>query len=135
MAVLKALHQAGAGFEAGLVPWEAVVDLWRAAGPEDRRALEQKLLEMLDLDYRNPLADFVPGEEGIPGLPAGMQPDDLLCLEAAAFAATHLGLPGVQDRLRALLREPRFHAVYPRLRRLHLELPSLLAGRTGGPAG
>lgn len=126
--MLEALRRAGAGFEAGHLPWEAVVALWQEADAAGRRALEERLLAMVDLDYRNPHSDRAPAEEGIPALPAGMQPDDLLCLEAAALAGARLGLPGVRERLRGILREPRLHAVYPHLRRLHVELPSLLGG-------
>lgn len=132
--ILGILRSHGAGLAADHLPWEPLVARYRAEPASGRQAMAERLLAMIDLDYRNPHAEQAALEEGIPALPGGMQPEDLLCLEAAAFAAVALGLPGARERLQALLREPRFHGVYPHLRRLHLELPELLRSPGAGGA-
>lgn len=124
--ILSILRNNGGGFDARLVPWEPLVERYRKESESGRAAMAERLLTMMDLDYHNPHSEVGSQEEGIPRLPGLMQPEDLLCLEAAAFAAVALRLPGTRERLQALMREPRFHAVYPHLRRLHLELPDFL---------
>lgn len=126
--VLRILREHGAGTQADLVPWQPVADCWRGLAPVEAEALGQRLLAMLDFDYRNAHSEdpYVgDGMELLP-LPAGMKPDDLLCLEAAAYAVSAAGLPGARERLQALLRAPRFHAVYPHLRSLHRDITDLL---------
>ncbi len=88
----------------------------------------QQLLAMLDLDYRNPHSEPADPDAGGLPLPAAMQPDDLLCLEAAVYAAAELGLPGARERLQAIIRAPRFHAVLSGLRHLHMDLNELMRG-------
>lgn len=124
--ILDLLRAGGAGYDAQLVPWEPVVARYRAAAPAGQAELRTYLLRMIDLDYRNPHSeDPDAGYEGVP-LPAAMKPDDLLCLEAAVYAAAELGLPGARERLQAIMRAPRFHAVFPGLRRLHMDLNDIM---------
>lgn len=132
--VLNLLRENGAGWVADRVPWEALVDRYQALPWPQREALAERLLAMLSLDYRNPHSEPPDPDEPGPGLPAGMRPEDLLCVEAAAYAAAALGLPGAAERLQAILRAPRFHAVYPYLRRLHLDLPDLVRRLRQDPA-
>lgn len=126
--VLDRLRADGAGMQADLVPWEGLVTWWRSLPPAAAAELAAKFLAWLDLDYRNPHSE--PPYEGdgmsLLPLPAGMRPDDLLVLEAAAYASVELGLPGTRQRLQALMRAPRFHAVYPHLRSLHMDINDLM---------
>lgn len=127
--VLELLRDAGAGLQADLVPWQSLVARWRSLPAAEAESFGARLLEMIDLDYRNPHSEAPytgDGFELLP-LPSGMRPDDLLCLEAAAYAAAELGLAGTRTRLQALMRAPRFHAVYPHLRSLHMDINDLLA--------
>lgn len=126
--VLATLRTAGAGWRHDHLPWPALVELYRGLESAANAALGAALLDMIDLDYRNPHSEQPYRGDGfaVIGLPGGMTNEDLLCVEAAAFAAAALNLPGALPRLQALLRNPRFHAVYPHLRQLHLELPDLV---------
>lgn len=124
--ILGLLRAGGAGFAAGHVPWQALVQRYRELGPVERAAMGARLLAMLDLDYRNPHSEAPDPDAGGVPLPAGMKPEDLLCLEAAAYAAAELGLVGARDRLQAIIRAPRFHAVFPSLLSLHMDLNDLL---------
>lgn len=124
--ILDLLRRGGAGFAAGLVPWEPVVARYRSASAPEQAALGARLLAMIDLDYRNPHSEDADADTAAVPLPAAMKPDDLLCLEAAVYAAAELGLPGARDRLQAVMRAPRFHAVFPGLRHLHMDLNEVI---------
>jgi ADP-ribosyl-[dinitrogen reductase] hydrolase len=85
--------------------WRAALLLYDGLSPAEAAALDQRLLAMIDLDYRNPYAESVEGVH----LPNGMRPGDLLCLEAAALIAAERGLPGAFFPLNRLLRTPTWH--------------------------
>jgi ADP-ribosyl-[dinitrogen reductase] hydrolase len=85
--------------------WRAVLALYDDLAAADATQLDQTLLRMIDLAYRNPHAQPV---EGV-SLPNGMRPGDLLCLEAAVFVAAERGLPGAFFPFNRLLRTPTWH--------------------------
>lgn len=85
--------------------WQAVLALYEPLGAPEAAELDQSLLSMIDLAYRNPHAEPV---EGI-SLPNGMRPGDLLCLEAAVLVAAERGLDGALFAFNRLLRTPTWH--------------------------
>lgn len=127
--VLRLVQGNGAGFGYGVLPWQEVAALHHRLPPAAADELAATLLTMIDLDYRNPHS--VPASDELLPLPAGMLPDDLLCLETAVYVCVELGRLAAGPRLRALLREPRFHAIYPHLRTLHYDLSDLLTRLPG----
>lgn len=85
--------------------WRAALALYENLSPAEAEELDQTLIRMIDLSYRNPHAEPV---EGV-SLPNGMRPGDLLCLEAAALVAAERGLAGALFPLNRLLRTPTWH--------------------------
>lgn len=85
--------------------WRAALDLYAELSTAEASRLDQTLLRMIDLTYRNPHAEPV---EGV-SLPNGMRPGDLLCLEAAVLVAAERGLAGAFFPFNRLLRTPTWH--------------------------
>jgi len=97
--------------------WRAALTLYEGLPPEDAADLDRAVAAMIDEDYRNPhsCAENLPFDDVMVNLPAGMTPDDLMCVEAAALVATERGLGSAFFAVGRLLRSPRWHALHPRL--------------------
>ncbi|MBP2017668.1 ADP-ribosyl-[dinitrogen reductase] hydrolase [Symbiobacterium terraclitae] len=103
--------------------WRAVLALYEGLGPAEAGELDRTLVSMIDIGYRNPHADreLQPFEQVSAGLPSGMAPEDLLCLEAAVLAAAERGLSDAYFPFLRLLSLPAWHVVGSRLTWLHRE--------------
>lgn len=97
--------------------WRAALSLYEGLSTADAAALDETVIAMIDEDYRNPhgTAESLPFEDVLTGLPAGMRPDDLLCIEAAVLVAAERRLGAALFAFNRLMRAPRWHALYPRL--------------------
>lgn len=91
--------------------WHAALALYEDLSNEEATQLDQTLLRMIDLAYRNPHAEPV---EGV-SLPNGMRPGDLLCLEVAVLIAAERGLAGGFFPFNRLLRTPTWHPLSSRM--------------------
>lgn len=91
--------------------WRAALALYEDLRLDEATQLDQTLLRMIDLDYRNPHAEPV---EGV-SLPNGMRPGDLLCLEAAVLIAAERRLAGGFFSFNRLLRTPTWHPLSSRM--------------------
>jgi ADP-ribosyl-[dinitrogen reductase] hydrolase len=118
--------------------WQAALDLYAPLGGEEAALLDRAVIAMIDEDYRNPAGNGAgdrPFDDVMVNLPAGMTPDDLLCIEAAVLVAAERGLGEAFFAFNRLLRSPRWHAMYPRLLWLAREAFSVqrkLAATQGG---
>lgn len=137
---LEALHRSRPAFDEP-PDWRAALDLYAGLSLAEQAELDQTVIGMIDEDYRNPHAgaEEVPFGDVMVNLPAGMTPDDLLCIEAAVLVAAERGLGEAYFRFNRLLRAPRWHAVYPRLQWLSMhaadaqrKLAATRAGRYQG---
>jgi ADP-ribosyl-[dinitrogen reductase] hydrolase len=97
--------------------WRAALALYDRLAPAEQAELDRAVVAMIDEDYKNPhaSADSSPWEEVLAPLPAGMTPDDLLCIEAAVMVAAERGIGEALFAFNRLMRAPRWHALYPRL--------------------
>jgi len=114
---LRALQTSRTGFDQ-TPDWRAALALYQDLSSDESDELDHAVLGMIDQDYRNS-ADHI-GEHDLfadvmTSLPAGMDPDDLLCVEAAVMVAGERGLGAALFRLNRLMRAPRWHALFPRL--------------------
>jgi ADP-ribosyl-[dinitrogen reductase] hydrolase len=120
--------------------WQPVLDLYDRTAGSDREALEQALVRMIDQGYRNPYSrqpEETPWGGLAVAMPAGMQPEDLASLEAAALVCAERGVSDAFFPFQRLLGAPRWHALMPNLRWLqaevteaHRKLGRTRAGRT-----
>lgn len=121
--------------------WRAPLSLYEGLSATDAAALDRTLLKMIDEDYKNPHSDPEPEPFGdvLTALPAGLAPEDLLCIEAAVLVAAERRLGGALFAFNRLMRAPRWHAFYPRLTWLNYEGPQaqvkLSATRAGRGLG
>jgi|GEM_PF-382089 len=138
--VLEALRASQAHW-ADQPDWRAVLALYDGLGPAEARALDRALVSMIDIGYRNPHAERErqPFDQVEAGLPSGMAPEDLLCIEAAVLVAAVRGLPDACFPFTRLMSLPVWHVVQGRLTWLHREgfaaqkaLGLTRAGRTLG---
>jgi hypothetical protein len=69
--------------------WREALRLYDSLPQEEAADLDRHLVTMIDEDYRNPYSssDNLPFDDVMVNLPAGMTPDDLLCIEAAVLLA------------------------------------------------
>ncbi|MGE5675115.1 MAG: ADP-ribosylglycohydrolase family protein [Mycobacterium leprae] len=97
--------------------WRAALALYQGLGPAEAAELDQTVLNMVDEDYRNPHSGRgdLPFDDVMVNLPAGMAPDDLLCIEGAVMVAAERGLGEALFAVNRLMRSQRWHAMYPRL--------------------
>lgn len=97
--------------------WRAALVLYNGLSPQDAAALDRTVIAMIDEDYRNPHSsmDNFAFDDVMVNLPAGMTPDDLMCVEAAALVAAERGIGQAFFAVGRLLRSPRWHALNPRL--------------------
>jgi len=114
--VLEALRNSRPHWDAP-PDWRAVLALYGGLGPAEAAALDRTLLTMIDLGYRNPHAEreLQPFEGVEVSLPAGMAPEDLLCIEAAVLVAAHRGLSDAYFPFARLMSLPTWHVVRSRL--------------------
>jgi ADP-ribosyl-[dinitrogen reductase] hydrolase len=122
--------------------WRAALALYEGLTAADATQLDQAVVAMIDEEYRNPYSAQTaeqPFDDLMVNLPAGISPDDLLCMEAAVLVAAERGLGEALFRFNRLLRAPRWHALYPRLHWLNIEGPvaqrRLAATRAGRGMG
>jgi ADP-ribosyl-[dinitrogen reductase] hydrolase len=113
---LDVLHASRPAFDEA-PDWRAALTLYQGLPPAEAAELDRTVVAMIDEDYRNPFSTEAdePFGDVMTGLPAGLKPDDLLCIEAAALVSAERALGEAFFRLNALLRAPRWHALYPRL--------------------
>lgn len=97
--------------------WRAALGLYDGLGFTEAAGLDAALVAMIDEEYRNPYSakENLPFDDLMVNLPAGMVPDDLLCLEAAVLVTAERGVGAALFPFNRLLRAPRWHALYPRL--------------------
>jgi ADP-ribosyl-[dinitrogen reductase] hydrolase len=105
--------------------WRAILALYAERSAAEAEALDRTVVAMIDEDYRNPHSsnEEQPFDDVMVNLPAGMKPDDLLCIEAAVLVAAERGLGEALFGFNRLMRSPRWHALYPRLQWLSLQGP------------
>jgi len=121
--------------------WRAALALYEGLSPAEAGLLDQSLLRMIDIDYRNPHAstEQLPFDDVMVNLPNGMTPDDLLCIEGAVLMAAERGLGDAFFSLNRLMRLPIWHVLQGRLEWLPREgfeaqrkLGLTVAGRSAG---
>jgi ADP-ribosyl-[dinitrogen reductase] hydrolase len=97
--------------------WREALKLFDGLTREEAADLDRHLVAMIDEDYRNPhgSSDNLPFDDVMVNLPAGMTPDDLLCIEAAVLLAAERELGEALFAFNRLMRAPRWHAMSPRL--------------------
>lgn len=117
--------------------WESVLALYAGLTDDQAESLDRSLLAMITEEYRNPHSDRadMPFDDVMVNLPAGMHPDDLLCIEAAVMVAAERGLDGAIFAFNRLLRSPRWHAMYPRFHWLGREMTGLQRKLSASRAG
>ncbi|HYG58596.1 MAG TPA: ADP-ribosylglycohydrolase family protein [Symbiobacteriaceae bacterium] len=104
--------------------WRAALALYDGLTPHETLELDRTLLGMISEEYRNPHSsdrEDLPFDDVMVNLPAGMSPDDLMCVEGAALVAAERGLGPALFALNRLMRSPRWHAMYSRLHWLSQE--------------
>jgi len=119
---LQALKDSRAGFDQ-TPDWRSALALYNNLPADEAKQLDRAILAMIDQDYRNldSIGEQEPFADVMTTLPAGMDPDDLLCVEAAVMVAGERGLGEALYRLNRLMRAPRWHALFPRLLWLNYE--------------
>jgi ADP-ribosyl-[dinitrogen reductase] hydrolase len=103
--------------------WRAALALYDQLSPDEAAALDRAVLAMIDIGYRNPHASHerLPFDDVMVNLPAGMSPEDLLCIEAAVLVAAERGLGEAFFALNRLMRVPTWHILQGRLEWLSRE--------------
>lgn len=103
--------------------WRSALALYDGLTAEQAAELDRTLLAMISDEYRNPHStrENLPFDDVMVNLPAGMVPDDLLCIEAAVLVAAERRLGEALFALNRLMRAPRWHAISPRLYWLNQE--------------
>lgn len=106
--------------------WRAALALYEDLPSAEARTLDAAVLRMVDQDYRNPHSshDSLPFDDVQVNLPAGMVPEDLLCVESAVLVASERGLGPAYFAFNRLMRQPRWHAISARLHFLNYEGPA-----------
>lgn len=106
--------------------WRAALRLYRELSPAEARSLDAAVLRMVDQDYRNPHSshESLPFDDVQVNLPAGMVPEDLLCIESAVLVAAERGIGQAYFAFNRLMRQPRWHAMSARLHFLNYEGPA-----------
>lgn len=119
---VKVLQDSKSGFDQ-TPDWRSALGLYKDLNPSESHQLDRAVLAMIDQEYRNPesIGEHDPFADVMTSLPAGMDPDDLLCVEAAVMVAGERGLGEALFRLNRLMRAPRWHALFPRLLWLNYE--------------
>ncbi|HYF95519.1 MAG TPA: ADP-ribosylglycohydrolase family protein [Symbiobacteriaceae bacterium] len=114
--ILQVLHESRPAYDEP-PDWRSVLTLYKGLTPDEVGDLDRIIQRMITDDYRNPFSarENLPFDDTMVNLPAGMVPDDLLSIEAAALVATERGLGGALFALNRLMRSPRWHALSPRL--------------------
>lgn len=125
LAFLQALRDSRAGWDEA-ADWRGALGLYRNLSAAEARRLDAALLRMIDQDYRNPHSsrESLPFDDVQVNLPAGMVPEDLLCIESAVLVATERGVGEAYFALNRLMRQPRWHAMSGRLHFLNYEGPA-----------
>lgn len=125
LAFLSALRNSRPDWDAP-PDWRAALALYENLPPADARILDAAILRMVDQDYRNPHSshDSLPFDDIQVNLPAGMVPEDLLCIESAILVASERGLGPAYFDFNRLMRQPRWHAMSGRLHFLNYEGPA-----------
>ncbi|MDB4897945.1 MAG: putative dinitrogenase reductase activating glycohydrolase [Firmicutes bacterium] len=97
--------------------WRGALLLYDGLTAGQADALDRTVIAMIDEDYRNPFSGKAerPFDDVMVGLPAGLTPDDLLCIEAAVLVAAERRIGPALFAFNRLMRAPRWHALYPRL--------------------
>lgn len=97
--------------------WRAALSLYMELDPASAAEMDRLVVRIIDEEYRNPYSsrEELPFDDVMVNLPAGMTPDDLLCIEAAVMVAAERRLGGAYFAFNRLMRSPRWHAMYPRL--------------------
>ena len=98
--------------------WRAPLALYEGLSPAEAGELDRTIVAMIDEDYRNPYSaetEEQPFGDVMVNLPAGLKPDDLLCIEAAVLVAAERSLGEAFFHFNRLMRASRWHALYPRL--------------------
>lgn len=114
--VLTALKQSRPAWDEP-ADWRAALALYEGLPPADAAELDRVVIAMIDLRYRNPHSSHeqLPFDDVMVNLPAGMSPDDLLCIEAAVLMAAERGLGEGFFAFNRLMRSPTWHPVQGRL--------------------
>lgn len=114
--VLEALRAARAHWDEA-PDWRAVLALYEGLSPDEAAALDRALVSTIDIGYRNPhtAREQQPFDQLEVGLPSGMAPEDLLCIEAAVLAAAARGLGDAYFPFTRLMGLPVWHLVQGRL--------------------
>ncbi len=138
--ILTALKESRPSWD-GPADWRAALTLYDGLSADERTALDQTLLRMIDIQYRNPHSthERLPFDDVMVNLPLGMSPEDLLCMEGAALIAAERGLGDAFFALNRLMRLPAWHILQGRLEWLSHEgfdaqrkLGLTVAGRSVG---
>lgn len=97
--------------------WRAALALYAGLSESEAAELDQTVLRMIDLHYRNPHAsqERQPFDDVMVNLPQGMSPDDLRCIEAAVLVAAERGLGEGYFAFNRLMRLPTWHILQGRL--------------------
>lgn len=103
--------------------WRAALALYDGLSPAEAAKLDQTVLAMVDLRYRNPHASHeqLPFDDMMVNLPAGLTPDDLLCIEAAVLVAAERGIGEAYFAFNRMMRSPTWHPSQGRLQWLPRE--------------
>lgn len=103
--------------------WRAALALYEGLSPAEAGELDRTFVRMIDVYYRNPHAALEPQpfDQIVTGLPSGMSPGDLLCIEAAVLVAAERGLGDAYFPFLRLMSLPAWHVIQGRLTWLHRE--------------
>lgn len=114
--LLEALRGSQADYD-DAPDWRAALALYEGLSTEQATALDRHLVSMIHDDYRNPHSsrEQLPFDDVMVNLPAGMVPDDLLCIEAAVLVAAERELGEALFAFNRLMRSPRWHPLSARL--------------------
>ncbi|MDF2629805.1 MAG: putative dinitrogenase reductase activating glycohydrolase, partial [Symbiobacteriaceae bacterium] len=97
--------------------WRAALTLYEGLTPDQAASLDRQIINMVDEEYRNPYSsrEHLPFDDVMVNLPAGMVPDDLICIEAAVLVAAERQLGEALFAFNRLMRSPRWHPLSARL--------------------
>jgi ADP-ribosyl-[dinitrogen reductase] hydrolase len=113
---LEALRSSQADYD-DAPDWRAALAVYEGLSPDEAAALDRHIVSMIHDDYRNPHSsrEQLPFDDVMVNLPAGMVPDDLLCIEAAVLVAAERELGEALFAFNRLMRSPRWHPLSARL--------------------
>lgn len=114
--ILQALESSRAGWDEP-PDWRAALALYDGLSPAEAMELDRTFVRMVDIGYRNPHAAWQPRpfDQIEAGLPSGMAPGDLLCIEAAVLVAAERGLGDAYFPFLRLMSLPAWHVIQGRL--------------------